>query len=294
MDNKESFLNNCRIKKSPISVCWDITNQCNANCEFCFRPLVINEIGIEKKRLILSKIINSGIRKITFTGGEPLLSDHITTLIKEAHNSGLITAIDTNGIMLKQRLEELVNYLDWITLPIDGSKDSVQGEMTREINHFNNTITLIEVLKKLHFSIKINTVISKKNIDDLPNIAKLINCLKIDRWKIFQFIPFRGYSIENAKQFHISDEQFNFAIDNLFNKLEFKPNCQVTIADRNYLQGNYFIILCDGRVRTTINNADVIAGNLLEQSVSELWESGLFNCKKHYLNRQWLLGNNSR
>lgn len=59
--------------KVPNSVCWNITSQCNDNCLFCYRNRDSKEMDFEKQKIIVEKIADSGIRKVTLAGGEPLM-----------------------------------------------------------------------------------------------------------------------------------------------------------------------------------------------------------------------------
>lgn len=266
---------------SPFSVCWDITAKCNENCKFCFRELNKKDLDEYTHQYILSKILKSGVKKITFSGGEPLLVNHLPSLIKQTKECGLITSLVTNGILLLEKFDLIENYIDWITLPIDGSNEEVQRKVTREKDHLKRIFFLIDLLHKKNISIKINTVVTKNNIDDLEKIAEIVRNQKIQRWKIFQFIPIRGYAYQNCNEFEISDEKFNLSAINAKRIID-PEYTDVTIANKEYLQENYFSILQDGTVRVTVNKKDKIVGDLYTQSVREIWQSSFFNHEKHY------------
>lgn len=287
--HNKGFLGLYKIaKKSPLSVCWDITSRCNDKCLFCYRELDKPDLSLAQHHLLLSKIINSSVRKISFIGGEPLLVDHLPGLLEETRKAGLFTSIVTNGILLEQKWTKIADYVNWITLPIDGSNDQIQGQMTRRKDHLKLVFSRINMLKKFDVSIKINTLVGSHNITDLKNIARIINGLGVQRWKIFQFLPLRGYALRNETTFSISDQQFNNAVQDALSHIDSSSKCDITVADRNYLQRNYFSILQDGSVRVTVNDMDVIVGNLFRQSLNEIWQSPLFDHVKHTKYRYWL------
>lgn len=58
-------------------ICWNITNVCNDDCEFCFRDNLSQPLSLESNIKIVNKIIDGGIQHIAFSGGEPLLYDGI-------------------------------------------------------------------------------------------------------------------------------------------------------------------------------------------------------------------------
>jgi MoaA/NifB/PqqE/SkfB family radical SAM enzyme len=276
---------------SPLSVCWDITSRCNDDCAFCYRVLGKPDLNITQHRVILSKIIRAGVRKVSFVGGEPLLVPHLPILLNETREAGVITAIDTNGILLERKWNSIANSVDWITLPIDGSNEQIQSQMTRRQGHLDLVLSLIRSLSNYHIKLKINTLVGRPNIADLPNIAKLVGTLGVARWKVFQFLPVRGHAVRNASEFSISDQQFACAVHDALPYLGNHSGCDVTIADRDYLQRNYFLISSDGNVRVTVNEGnirDIIIGSLLKQDVEEIWQSPLFDHEKHMRFRAWL------
>lgn len=285
LENKNQYDS---ISNSPVSVCWEITSRCNEKCEFCFRDLRNKASDRNRYMEIFKKILESNVKKVTFSGGEPLLIDDLPDLLEVAKLSGLITSITTNGILLKQKWDQIKKFTDWVTLPIDGGNINIQDSMTRGTGHLANVVSLVNMIKNDNVSVKINTVISSINKNDLIHIAELINKLQVQRWKIFQFLPLRGYAISNRAKFEISDEEFHKVIKDVMPLLENKSLEWITIADRDYLNNNYFTILQEGTVRASVNNKDIIIGNVLEQDISEIWMSPYFDHAKHFYHRKWL------
>lgn len=79
--------------KIPNSVCWNITTRCNDNCLFCYRNKNSKELDFDKQKLIIEKVVNSGICKISFTGGESLMVERIQDLSLYAKQKGLIVSL---------------------------------------------------------------------------------------------------------------------------------------------------------------------------------------------------------
>ena len=63
------------------SVCWNITEKCNESCKFCYRTIV-DDLSLEENKRIADKLIEHGVEKITFAGGEPLLYKGLFGLAK--------------------------------------------------------------------------------------------------------------------------------------------------------------------------------------------------------------------
>ena len=68
-----------------------ITNNCNFNCKHCFvnaGKKLESELVDEKKYEAIDKLCELGVRKITFSGGEPLMNRNIFNYIEYAKNKG--------------------------------------------------------------------------------------------------------------------------------------------------------------------------------------------------------------
>ena len=88
-----------------------VTDRCNLRCTYCMPEEGITLIPKEDVlsleeivEVVKTGAINFGIRKIRFTGGEPLLRKGIVSLVEEVSAIEGIeeTAMTTNGILLKK------------------------------------------------------------------------------------------------------------------------------------------------------------------------------------------------
>lgn len=163
-----------------------INQYCNAHCYMCdFWKNSKSEITDEKFENILN--IMEKVELIRFTGGEPLLCEKLPQYIAKCHLRGIKTSVITNGLILDTKLNVLVeNGLDQIVISVDGSTselhDSLRGTkgLWKKIDK-----TLEQIVKEypsLH--IRVNTVVSEKNLSDLPNLARWLEKRKVEQWSI--------------------------------------------------------------------------------------------------------------
>ncbi len=273
-----------------VSVCWLLTSKCNYNCSFCFK--VPNSIDLSRQKAlnILNKLINFGVKKISFSGGEPLLFPYLEELIKKAHQMGVVTMIITNGSLLTHnKLDDFHGKLDWITLPLDGSSEKMQITAGRPAGHFIKVINHLESLKNSKYNIKINTVLSKKNLGDLKKIALIIKKYPIKRWKIFQFYPIRHTSIKNKNEFSITDREFQTVKNGIYQIMK-DSKCLVYFGSNKQVETSYFTIAPNGTVYISHQGKDIILGDLKTQELSKIWENANFIDKKKYYKRaSWIL-----
>jgi radical S-adenosyl methionine domain-containing protein 2 len=266
---------NFKNQNVPFSVCWTITTQCNQNCDFCYAVKNIEELNLSANFKILNKLVDSGVKKISFVGGEPLLYSDLFSLIKKAHNYHIITSLTTNAILMDNSLlDKYSDYLDWITFSLDSVNNDIQEKMTREGNHVDKVINLLNRIneKGYNIDIKINTIASKINniyIEEMiPLIAKYD---LIKRWKIHQFTPLRNNAKNNKEKFYITPDEFNNLKNEILNNKMLKDlNVRVNFSGEEELEKSYFVIDPNGDVNG--NNGINKIGNALTNSICELWK----------------------
>src|SRR5215469_12583380 len=92
-----------------------VTNACNATCSFCSyaydKQIIkdkrwIDQAGFARALPILHR---RGIRYVTFQGGEPLLHPRIADLVADTRSVGMRPGVITNGWLLPQKIESLIN-----------------------------------------------------------------------------------------------------------------------------------------------------------------------------------------
>ena len=92
-----------------------VTNACNAKCDFC--SYAYDKQLVKEKRWIdhaefaraLPVLHRRGIRYVNFQGGEPLLHPKIENLVADTRVAEMKPALITNGWLLPQKIESLVN-----------------------------------------------------------------------------------------------------------------------------------------------------------------------------------------
>ena len=109
-------LSNARARNaswsSPMWRCELIlTDKCNFNCPYCRGPKDEwkGTLPLESAQRILKLWTDDGLRNIRFSGGEPLLYNGLTTLVKQARDSGVRRiAVSTNGSFPLHKYYDLI------------------------------------------------------------------------------------------------------------------------------------------------------------------------------------------
>lgn len=266
-------------KQQIYSVCWNITRKCNENCSFCYRT-ISNDLSLENNKIIADKLIDHGVEKITFAGGEPLLYEDLFALAEYIKNKNpkIILSLTTNGMLIDKDNALLITKLfDWITFDIESNKSSYHELVGRGKEHLEKNKKNIKYFSK-KINVKVNTVATRLNIKDIPKIYPIIEKYNVERWKIFRYYSITYKSITNKDIFSITNEQFKQLKDEIS-----KMNISDTLIDFNDtddFETTYFSIFPDGSLKD--NNGNVTC-NLLVDSIDKCIEN--INLTNHIARR---------
>ena len=224
------------------SVNWHITSRCNYNCRFCFARDRGDEIhDLEVIRDKFSWLRNSGLEKVTFAGGEPLLHPEIVDFVRIAKELGFTTSIVTNGRLLDEPiLGRLADYLDWVGISIDSSREEVERALGRGCgNHVELVRLAVELVHSFDLKLKINTVVTKLNFEE--DMVPLIETLSPLRWKVFQCLFVEECNEDCRLDLGTTSEEFS--IFESTNRRARLPGGAKSIFERNDDMINSYLML---------------------------------------------------
>jgi GTP 3',8-cyclase len=161
-----------------------VTDRCNFRCRYCMPPeglpwLPKNEILTYEEIERLARIlIESGVRSIKVTGGEPLVRRDVDVLVRmiRALGADLDISVTTNGYLLAQQAEKLAGAgLDRVTVSCDSLVKHRFAEMTLR-DALEQVMEGLRVAATFGLTpIKINTVVIRgHNEDEVIDFAHLV------------------------------------------------------------------------------------------------------------------------
>lgn len=167
-----------------------LTEKCNLKCIYCmpsgvkFKEMCTsNTLSLDNYKSIIKNLSQVGIKKIRFTGGEPLQYTKLEELIKFTSDICKIKkiSITTNGIGLKDRVKKLKeNGLSSINISLD-SLDHVKYKKITGGGDLNDAIEAIKKCLELNIKVKLNCVfIQGMNNDELHNFINITKEYPID------------------------------------------------------------------------------------------------------------------
>ncbi len=141
-----------------------LTSCCNLRCKYCSQHNEEREnISLSFYKNLIDALDKMKIKKIRFTGGEPMLNPNIAKLVAYAKSKKNIKhiGITTNGVLINEYLEELVeNGLNKINFSLDTMDRERYIELTGS-DKLNVVIENIKKAKSYNLEVKINAVLLK-------------------------------------------------------------------------------------------------------------------------------------
>lgn len=251
------------------SVCWNITPRCNSSCKFCYRNIEKKENNLHQNMQIIKILSELGIDKVTFSGGESLLYPELTELLKASHELNITSSVITNGKVLnEEKIKQLEKYVDYIIFSIDALDDKINQEIGRGENQGSNVLQLMKYISSsgMNMQLKLNTVVHKKNMEQIECIAEAIKDIPIVRWKLFKFCGLRGSSIVNFDEYSISNEEYDNIVDSI------NANCRIEKINEKNIEDNYLLVDAEGNFFITKNSQDKIICNYKDVDIEKIKE----------------------
>lgn len=269
-----------------FSVCWNLTSRCNQSCRFCFRDTTEKELSISENMDILNELISYGIKKISFTGGEVTLYNDLWKLAEHAHSHGVYTNVITNGSTITEDFcQFLPLYVDCLTLPLDALDINLQERMGRGLQHNECIFKLLSVIKnkQLNIDIKINSVATKYNVDEIRCLYPILCNFDVKYWKIFQFTPLRFHAKANSDDFNLNDIDFRQLKASLCEQNElFNKPIKLIFQSSNEITDSYTVILSDGTISDIKGSIQKTTRSLCSENFETLIKNTNFNFCNYY------------
>lgn len=168
-----------------------LTDMCNNKCSFC----VVDSPGLKRELVSRKKIdrfleahSGMGYVAVNLHGGEPTVRKDFIEILEKIRDCGYPRVIlQTNARKLaNEEFAKLVCELgvDLFVVSVHGSNADIHEKITQAPKSFEQAIQGIKNVKKLGCKVRTNSVVSKMNYEDIPNIMELLLILNVDHINI--------------------------------------------------------------------------------------------------------------
>nr|WP_205755143.1 pyrroloquinoline quinone biosynthesis protein PqqE [Azotobacter chroococcum] len=162
----------------------ELTYRCPLQCPYCSNPLDFARHGEELSTAEWIEVFRQarelGAAQLGFSGGEPLVRQDLTELIRAARGMGYYTNLITSGIGLSEaRIAEFTAAgLDHIQVSFQAADAQVNDLLAGSSKAFARKLAMARAVKKHGYPMVLNFVTHRHNIDDIERIIEL--CLELE------------------------------------------------------------------------------------------------------------------
>lgn len=264
------------------SVDWWITSRCNLDCDFCYGP-ASGQDPTELRGAIFDALAASSAAVVTFCGGEPLLVKAIDQYALAFQERSKATVLNTNGALLHRRISQGFKLaFTLVGISIEGSGQDVHRAMRGPGADLDEALRAARITREHGVGLKIGTVVSRVNQDDLPSLAQLIRELRPDIWRLYQYSS-RGAQNHGQQRHAMGEEEFQRLADEASALASPVP---VARSSESQTQG-CLIVDPNGNVLQPVGSGYVRLGNCLQDPLDEIWDN-ISTRSAVIANKRWL------
>lgn len=238
-----------------MKVCYNITSKCNRNCRYCFK-FNREDLTLKENERVLDNLFKLGVKKISWTGGEPFLYKDLPHLLKKSKEYGIINSVNTNLTTVDaDNLEEKIQNVDQLIISLDFISDDLNEKYGIGKDYYAHVSKILKKIKQINPDIilQLNTVLFNGNINFMDELYEEICKYDIDYWKIIRFLPIRGKAYKEKDNLSITDEQFDEFTRNFKNR---KQNFKIIIHGLKEMERKHIIVLSSGKLIYSENGKD--------------------------------------
>lgn len=269
----------------PLVLCHRINYECNLRCVFCpfWRMKQRGEpLKGEEIRSVIAQAAELGAVMYNVWGTEPLLRRGLPGYLAWAKKLGLRVSLITNGVLLRERLGEIADYLDYLVVSIDGVGETYRR--IRGVDAYEKVIQGVEKAVESGIKTGINCVLCRYNLEEVPRLVRLAQELGVT----ITFEPVHAFEgldgrwetavagsmeYERAVDGIIELKQKGYRIGNSYAYLRLMRRFSPEGNDYRCRVGRFLLLVePDGRVNLPCSRYGCV-GSLREESLRELWSS---------------------
>ena len=177
-------------------VAWETTRNCNLSCLHCRASAgrgetFTGELDTDASLRLIDQIAETGSPIVILTGGEPLLRKDIFTIARYGTDKGLRMVMAPNGTLIDEtnarRMKEA--GIQRISISIDGATPESHDRFRGVTGAYEGALNGARLAAEAGIEFQLNTTITRKNINQIPQIMALAEKIGAAAHHIFLLVP---------------------------------------------------------------------------------------------------------
>ena len=237
---------------------------------------------------------------VVITGGEPLLRKDLAECGLQLRKNGFLWGIVTNGYAYDEEMHKKLMRAGMcsITVSLDGLKETHDKFRHRE-GSFDRVLNAIDLISaEKHLAYDIVTCVNPTNIDQLPEMKKLLLGHNVKAWRFFTIAPIGRAA--NDDDLQLDGPQLRRLMDFIVGlrkegKIDAKFSCEAYVGpyERKVRDWFYFCragitigsVLIDGSISACPNiDRSFVQGNIYRDDFMDVWNNRFVE----FRDRKWM------
>ena len=270
-----------------VTVMAGLTYKCQCRCTHCgttpYGAAGRPELGEDETLALIRQAAALGAGGFYFFGGEPLLVPWLPGLVREARRLGLVTSLDTNGLLLDRRLAGVLRDagLDRIGVSLDSADAAEHDRLRGRPGTFRAALDALRFCAEAGLDVSLSTYATKESLRDggldrlialargLGVKTRVLSSLRAGKWLERSDVPFGPEDIELLRA-RLGPDVYWESLLLTSPKAKFVCGCSARthfyVSPYGEVQPCCYVPLAFGDIRT----------EPLEKIVRRMWGSAMF------------------
>ncbi len=276
----------------PSLVSWNLTRLCNLRCPHCYLSAgkkATDELTTTECLALLDEMQALGTEMVILTGGEPLLRKDIYQLARSASERGLWVVMGTNGVLVNDRVaQKMIECgVKGVGISIDSLDPDRHNSFRGGPNAWEHSVRALEVCKANGLEVLVQTTVMDMNRDEIPQLIEFARAKGAWSFNLYFLVQTgRGQRMSDLSAGDTESLLTDLVeVQEAYRPMLVRAKCAPQFKRIAYETGggglesggcmagtHYCRITPSGDV-TPCPYMDVSAGNIREQSFTEIWQS---------------------
>jgi mycofactocin radical SAM maturase len=163
---------------APVTITWEVTLGCNLYCDHCLSGSgpghqMPDELTTEEALSFIGELDEMDVFQVNIGGGEPFIRPDFMELLEELTDRNISTCISTNGTQLDEETLDALEAMNpvYLQVSMDGLRE--ENDAIRGDGVYDQVLTSLGQLAERDIGTTVNTVVTRHNVRDLPEIYQL-------------------------------------------------------------------------------------------------------------------------